>query len=172
MDKNCEELTRLSEVIEDGLRAPLEGITPEILNYTPAENKMSIGQLALHCAGWAEYFLVEEKWEPVRWTCVEVDYPLNIGSVNEQIQKGFGMIRQVLSSLSDPELEVTKDGKKGPGYIIYRLLIHAMVHANQMAYIRQIKDRGWSFGSNFGDMATAVINTGYRTSRDLDIPGF
>jgi len=172
MDLHATELHELSFVIERGLRAPLEGISEELLNFTPALNKMTIGQLALHCTGWAEYFLAEEKWEAVKWTCVEAEYPLQLQNVKVQIERGFNSIRTVLETTTDEELEITSDGKKGHGYIIYRLLIHAMVHANQMAYIRQIKEPDWGFGSHFGDMATAVIATKYSTSRDLSIPGF
>ena len=171
VEPNCRELFDLTFPIERGLRAPLEGIDQETLNYSTAPHKMSIGQLAVHCMGWAQYFLSEKKWKPVKWTCIEVNYPLTLEQVNQVISAGFKKIRDTLRSISDAELEV-KNGKKGPGYIIYRLLIHAMVHANQMAYLCQSKNLEWEFGSHFGDMASAIIATRYHTSRDFEIGGF
>jgi len=172
MDPHCNELYTLAAAIEKGFLKSLEEISQEHLNYSPAANKMSIGQLAVHCAGWAQYFLSEIKWTPEMWTCVSVTYPLTVEQVLREIKKGFLAIYQTLSRLNDISLEISSDGRKGPGYIIYRLLIHAMVDANQMAYLRQIVEPEWNFGSAFGDMATAVIQTEYHTDPDIEIPGF
>ncbi len=170
-NSNCKQLFDLSYVMERGLRSPLMGINDEQLNYTPADNKMSIGQLAIHCTGWASYFIADTKWEVVPWTCVPVDYPLSLDEVNRIIDEGFDSIRNKLKSIDDDLLEV-EAGKRGKGYIIYRLLIHAMTHSNQMAYIRQIVEPEWDFGNHFGDMATALISMSYSTQRDEKIGGF
>ncbi len=169
---NCDELLQLTDTIEDGIKVTLEGITGEVLNFSPADNKMSIGQLAIHCYAWAQYFLADTKpWEPVKWTCMPVEYPLTVDMVMAVIDDGLKSIRSKLTEIDDDKLELV-DGKKGPGYIIYRLLIHSMVHSNQMAYIRQIKDKEWKFGSHFGDMATAIIGLKYHTDKDTSIFGF
>ncbi len=172
MDPHCQELHDLSFVIEKGLKTPLEEISNTHLNHSPSPHKMSIGQLAIHCMGWAQYFLADEKWEPEKWTCVKVDYPLTLNAVLAEVDKGFEAIRTTLQQSNDQLLEVNSNGEKGHGYIIYRLLIHAMCHANQMAYLRQTLEPDWTFGTHFGDMASAVIVTKYHTTRDLAVPGF
>ncbi len=65
-----EELLRALQVMERGLRAPLEGISEEHLNHVFAPHKMTIGQTAVHAGAWPRYFLSGEKpWEVVEWTC-------------------------------------------------------------------------------------------------------
>lgn len=169
----------MSFIMEKGLRAPLEKISQDILNFSFNENKMTIGQLAIHCTAWAQYFLAPDNAKPwlvgtgkERWTCKPMSYPLTLEMVNQEIEKGFEVIRNTLIHSDDDILEVRDGNKKGHGYIIYRLLIHVLTHSNQMAYLRQIKDPEWGFGSHFGDMATVIIKTKYATSRDLTIPGF
>jgi len=41
-----------------------------------------------------------------------------------------------------------------------------------MSYLRQLLDPEWKFGSNFGDMTTALIGLSYHTDRDYNIKGF
>ena len=76
--KNCKELLDLSFTMEKGLRATLEGISEENLNHTFAKHKMTIGQLAIHCTGWAQYFMADEDKKPfdlAKWTAKPVEYP-------------------------------------------------------------------------------------------------
>ncbi|MHA2033252.1 MAG: hypothetical protein ACXACX_20325 [Candidatus Hodarchaeales archaeon] len=173
--KNCNELLELTYVMEIGLRAPLEGITENHLNHSFATHKMTIGQLAVHCTGWAQYFMADEGNKPfelAKWTAKPMSYPLSIDDVNTTIDDGFKAIRDILTTQNDDLLEITEDGKKGKGYIIYRLMVHALTHSNQMAYLRQLLDPEWEFGGHFGDMASAIIRTPYYTERDLNVQGF
>lgn len=159
-------------IFEKGLVAPLEDISPELLNNQISSHKMSIGQIAIHCTGWMTYFLSDPKpWEPVKWTCKPVTYPLEIQQVEETIDEGFTTLRNTLNTITDTQLDVI-EGQKGPGYIILRLLHHINAHSNQMSYLRQLEDPQWSFGSHFGDMATALIGLEYSTTRDYEIQGF
>lgn len=173
--KNCNELLELTYVMKTGLRAPLEGITQEHLNHSFAQHKMTIGQIAVHCTGWAQYFMAEEDNKPfelAKWTAKPMEYPLSLTDVNQTIEDGFAAVRHILQTQNDDLLEITEEGKKGKGYIIYRLMIHALTHSNQMAYLRQLLDVEWEFGGHFGDMASAIIRTKYFTERDLNIGGF
>lgn len=173
--KNCKELYDLSLTMEKGLRAPLEGISDEILNHSFASHKMTIGQISIHCTGWAQYFMADEGNKPfelAKWTAKPVEYPLTLSEVNQTITDGFTAVREILTTQNDDLLEVTDDGKKGRGYIIYRLMVHTLAHSNQMAYLRQLLEPEWEFGSHFGDMASAIIRTKYSTERDLNIQGF
>lgn len=169
---NCNELLKLTDAIEPGFWAPLENISKEFLNHSFALHKMTIGQIALHCSAWASYFIAEEKpWEVQKWTCRPVEYPLTLDVVNQSIKEGFLAIKNKLNSIDDEILEI-ENKEKGKGYIIYRLLIHFMAHGNQMAYLRQLLEPDWDFGSHFGDSASAIINTKYSTMRDIDVRGF
>lgn len=173
--KNCKELYDLSLTIEKGLRATLEGISEKNLNHSFAAHKMTIGQIAIHCTGWAQYFMAEEDNKPfdlAKWTAKPVEYPLSKITVEDTIHDGFAAMREILTNQNDDLIEITSVGKKGKGYIIYRLLIHSMVHSNQMAYLRQLLDPNWEFGGHFGDMASHLIRTEYSTERDLNVPGF
>lgn len=169
---NPEKLLKMIPTIKEGLLAPLDGISEENLNRQVGENKMSIGQLVIHCMAWAEYFMGEIKPDPiVPWTCKPVDYPLSLEYVHTMIDAGFGAIRRKLEIVDDESLEVTDKDEKGPGYIIYRLLVHAMVHSNQMAYLRQLFNPEWGFGSHFGNMANVFIASDYVTTPEL-VRGF
>ncbi|MCE7737082.1 MAG: hypothetical protein GPJ54_19505 [Candidatus Heimdallarchaeota archaeon] len=173
--KNCEELLKLTYVMEAGLRAPLDGISEEHLNYSFASHKMTIGQIAVHCTGWAQYFMGDDDDKPfelAKWTAKPMKYPLILTDVSRAIDDGFAAVRKILTTQNDDILEITRDGKKGKGYIIYRLMIHALTHSNQMAYLRQLLDNEWEFGGHFGDMASAIIKTNYTTERDLNVQGF
>lgn len=167
-----EKLLKMIPAIKEGLLAPLDEISEEILNRQVGDNKMSIGQLVIHCMAWAEYFMGEIKPDPiVPWTCKPVDYPLKLEYVRGMIDTGFGAIQRKLETVDNNSLEVAEDGKKGPGYIIYRLLIHSMVHSNQMAYLRQLFNPEWKFGSHFGNMANVFIASDYETTPEL-VRGF
>ena len=171
--KHCDELLEVTEVMENGLRAPLKGITTEILNHVFASHKMTIGQIAIHSMSWPRYFLSKDPpWEVTQWTCRPCEYPLTLEFIDEVINDGCLAMRETLKSIKDSQLEVNEKGEKGVGYILCRLQLHTMVHANQMAYLRQLLDPDWDFGSYFGDMATAYIRMSYHTERDLRIGGF
>jgi len=172
---HCNEFLDLLSIMEDGFRSPLDGISQDHLNHVFAEHKMTIGQIAVHHAAWAEYFMApynEKPWDVVKWTCRPCEYPLNMKFVNSVIDNGFMAIRNKLESINDELLEIDQEGNKGPGYIVYRLQMHAIAHSNQMSYLRQLLDPEWQFGSHFGDMATALIGLSYKTTRDLRIQGF
>lgn len=173
--KNCDELLELTYVMEAGLKSPLDGILEDHLNHSFASHKMTIGQIAVHCTGWAQYFMADENNKPfelAKWTAKPMHYPLTLVDVNQTIDDGFAAVRNILTTQNDDILEMTKEGIKGKGYIIYRLMIHAITHSNQMAYLRQLLDPSWEFGGHFGDMASAIIRTKYYTERDLNIQGF
>lgn len=172
--KHCLELLETIKTMEKGLNAPLENISQEHLNYVFADHKMTIGQIAIHCTAWAEYFMAGENkkpWELEKWTCRPCEYPLTLDFVYSVVKSGFDAIRKKLESINDDILEI-ENGKKGPGYIICRLQLHALAHSNQMAYLRQLLEPSWEFGSHFGDMATAYIQLGYSTDRDISVRGF
>ncbi|MHA2091265.1 MAG: hypothetical protein ACW98K_10430 [Candidatus Kariarchaeaceae archaeon] len=172
--KFCDELLSILDTMEFGLRAPLENITEDHLNHVFASHKMTIGQIAIHCTAWAEYFMADDNnkpWKVQQWTCRPCTYPLTFEFVDDTINRGFAAIRDKLLSIDDAGLEII-DGEKGPGYIIYRLQQHILAHSNQMAYLRQLLDSNWDFGTHFGDMASALIKLSYSTSRDHAIPGF
>lgn len=176
MGDNTVRILSIVPVFKAGLLASLENITENHLNHVFADHKMTIGQIAVHCTAWARYFLTEiiyneKPWEVVPRTCKPCEYPLTLDFVRATIDDGFQALTETLQMVSDEELEVYND-RKGPGYIICRLLLHALTHSNQMAYLRQLLDKDWGFGTHFGDMATAFINLDYHTTRDLTIPGF
>ncbi len=83
--------------------------------------------------------------------------------VSEVVADGMAAIGETLGRIDDAGLERRADGGKGPGYIICRLLLHTMVHANQMSYLRHLLDPEWEFGGHFGHMATAYIRVSYHT---------
>ncbi|OLS26783.1 MAG: hypothetical protein HeimC3_06750 [Candidatus Heimdallarchaeota archaeon LC_3] len=171
--KYCNELLETLNIMEKGLLTPLESISGKSLNYVFAENKMTIGQIAVHCGAWPEYFMTDKpSWEPVKWTCRFVDYPLTLDIVKGIISVGFNSIRNKLKLIDDQLLEIDEKGNKGPGYIICRLMLHTMVHSNQMAYLRQIIDPEWSDRGMFGKMAAAYIKLSYFTERDKNVFGF
>lgn len=171
--KHCDELLGIIDITEKGLRASLQGISEKQLNHVFAENKMTIGQIAVHTMAWPRYFLSEiPPWKETKWTCRPCVYPLTNSFVSDVIDDGCLAMRSFLSEANDELLEVDEHGNKGKGYILYRLQLHTMVHSNQMSYLRQLLDKDWSFGTHFGDMATAIISISYHTTKDLNIGGF
>lgn len=175
--KHCDELLQVIDVMERGLRAPLEGISQDHLNHVFAPNKMTIGQIAVHTMAYPRWFMSgfeggERPWEKVKWTCRPCDYPLALAFVNETIDNGCAAMRAMLRRIDDAGLERTPAGEQGPGYILCRLQLHTMVHANQMSYLRQLLDPDWKFGGHFGAMATAYIRMSYHTEKDPRFGGF
>lgn len=165
---HCKELLRILEVMEKGLRASLWDISEEHLNHSFAKHKMTIGQLAVHTMSWPRYFLsATPPWEETKFTCRPCSYPLTLPFVEEVIADGVNAINEYLSGTDDQLLEIDEQGNKGKGYILYRLQLHILVHANQIAYLRSILDPSWEFGNSFGDMATAFISMDYHTSKDM-----
>jgi hypothetical protein len=170
---HCEELLKVIDVMETGLRASLMSISDEHLNHQFASHKMTIGQLAVHTMSWPRYFLSKTPpWDETEWTCRPCSYPLTIAFVEDVITDGISAMKEYLKTADDTLLEIDENGEKGRGYILYRLQLHTLVHANQIAYLRSLVDSTWEFGSYFGDMATALISIKYGTTRDLKIRGF
>jgi len=173
--QHCDELLEVIDVMERGIRAPLEGIAEEHLNHQFAAHKMSIGQIAVHSMAYPQYFMApadDKPWEKVEWTCRPCDYPLSTAFVDRVVDEGCDAMRTMLRSIDDDGLERAPDGSQGPGYILCRLQLHTLVHANQMSYLRQLLEPDWQFGGHFGDMATAYIRMSYHTERDRRIGGF
>jgi hypothetical protein len=171
--KNCEAFLKVIPIMEKGLRASIEGISEDVLNLNFASHKMTIGQLAVHSMSWPRYFLAEEPpWELTKDTCRPCTYPLTSQFVDEVISDGILAMTAFLQTTNDTLLEIDEKGEKGKGYILYRLQLHTLVHANQISYLRSMKDPSWDFGEYFGYMATALIGFDYHTTKDLAIPGF
>jgi len=170
---HCDELLAVNDEMETGLRAPLENISQKDLNHIFAQHKMTIGQIAVHTMSWPRYFLSETPpWEKTKWTCRPCNYPLTLAFVNKVIDDGCAAMRDKLNTIHDGLLEIDEQGKRGPGYILCRLQLHTLVHANQMSYLRSLLDPEWTFKGHFGNMATAYIKMSYHTERDKKIGGF
>lgn len=163
------ELLHVIDVMEKGLSASVSDISEEHLNHQFAPHKMTIGQLAVHTMSWPRYFLSETPpWKETKFTCRPCSYPLTLAFIEEVIADGVSAMQEYLKSTNDSLLEIDEHGEKGKGYILYRLQLHTLVHANQIAYLRSILDPSWEFGSYFGDMATALISMKYGTSKELE----
>lgn len=170
---NCDDLLRILSVLEKGLRASIDGISEEDLNHSFARHKMTIGQLVVHTMSWPRYFLSDiPPWEITKGTCRPCSYPLTMDFISGVISDGFSAMHDHLINTNDSLLEIDNEGKKGKGYILYRLQLHTLVHSNQISYLRSLLDPDWDFGSQFGDMATALISLKYYTTKDLSIGGF
>lgn len=166
---HCKELLKVLDLMEKGLYASVKNISEEHLNHSFADHKMTIGQLAVHTMSWPRYFLSETPpWEETKFTCRPCSYPLTLSFVKEVIADGVNAMKEHLHHTNDQLLEVDEQGVKGKGYILYRLQVHTLVHANQIGYLRSILDPSWEFGNAFGDMATALIGMDYHTSKNLD----
>ena len=170
---HCEALLNIIPVMETGLRASIANISEDLLNFNFASHKMTIGQLVVHTMSWPIYFLSEQPpWELTKDTCRPCTYPLTVEFVENVISDGINAMVGFLKETNDELLEIDKKGEKGKGYILYRLQLHTLVHANQISYLRSLKDPIWDFGEHFGDMATALIALNYHTTKDLNIKGF
>jgi len=170
---HCQALLKVIPVMEKGLRASIEGISEELLNHNFADHKMTIGQLVVHTMSWPRYFIsVDPPWELVKDTCRPCTYPLTLEFIDEVIAEGIKAMTELLQKTNDELLEIDQNGEKGKGYILYRLQLHTLVHANQISYLRSLMESDWDYGSYFGDMATALIGLDYSTSKDLSVRGF
>lgn len=170
---HCQALLDVIPVMEKGLRASIEDISEDLLNHNFADHKMTIGQLVVHTMSWPRYFLSENPpWKLAKDTCRPCTYPLTLAFVDEVISDGINAMTEFLQDTNDELLEVDRNGEKGKGYILYRLQLHTLVHANQISYLRSLKDPQWDYGSYFGDMATALIGLDYSTTKDLGVRGF
>lgn len=173
MRNHCESLLNVIPAMERGMRASIENISENLLNHSFADHKMTIGQLVVHSMSWPRYFLSEDPpWELTKDTCRPCVYPLSLEFINEVITDGISAMTEYLQRTNDELLEIDRNGEKGKGYILYRLQLHTLVHANQISYLRSMMDPEWEYGSYFGDMATALIGLDYSTTKDLNISGF
>lgn len=173
MRNHCESIQNVIPVLERGLRASIEGMSEDLLNHKFADHKMTIGQLVVHTMSWPRYFLSQNPpWELTEDTCRPCDYPLTPAFVNDVITDGIKAMMEYLQQTNDDLLEIDENGEKGKGYILYRLQLHTLVHANQISYLRSMMEPDWDFGGYFGEMATALIELDYSTAKDLNIKGF
>ena len=65
---------------------------------------MTIGQLAIHCMAWAQYFLADKDnkpWEVTKWTCKPVEYPLSVATVLGIINDGLHAMRSKLEEIDE-----------------------------------------------------------------------
>jgi hypothetical protein len=61
---HCEAILNVLPVMETGLRASIENISEDLLNYNFASHKMTIGQLVVRTMSLPRYFLSEQPpWE-------------------------------------------------------------------------------------------------------------
>ena len=172
---HCDELLAILPVMEAGLREPLEGISQDHLNHRFAPHKMTIGELAVHCAAWPVYFLsAEPPWEKVRWTCRPCPDPLTMAFVDQAIDEGFAAMRETLQRASDEDLDKRSDQERGLGYLICRLQLHFIWHVGQMSYLRHMLDEAWASSGrgHFGRMATAYIGVSYHAGDPQRLRGF
>ena len=171
--KNCDAILEVIETMHKGICLSVDNISEEHLNHSFAEHKMTIGQIAVHTMAWPTYFLSDPKpWEVEKWTCCPCEYPLTLDFVAHTIEQGRQTMVEKLLELDDDLLEVNEKGEKGLGYLFCRLQLDTLVHANQIAYLRDALDVDWKFGGWFGNMATAYIRLPYYTEQDLTTPGF
>ena len=171
--KYCDALLNVIPIMMSGLKASIHDISEEHLNHQFAPHKMTIGQLVIHSMSWPRYFLsATPPWELTENTCRPCIYPLTMEFVEEVIEDGSTAMREFLLTSNDELLEIDEHSEKGKGYILYRLQLHTLVHSNQIAYLRSMLDPTWEFGSQFGEMATALISLPYHTGKDLNVPGF
>lgn len=173
MRNHCDSLLNVIPIMESGLRASINNISEDLLNHCFADHKMTIGQLVVHSMSWPRYFLSDDPpWELTIDTCRPCVYPLTIEFMDKVITDGISAMTEYLQKTNDELLEIDKNGEKGKGYILYRLQLHTLVHANQISYLRSMLEPDWDYGSYFGDMATALIGLDYSTTKDLSIKGF
>lgn len=173
MRNHCDSILKVIPVMERGLRASIDSISQDLLNHKFADHKMTIGQLVVHTMSWPRYFLSENPpWELTKDTCRPCLYPLTLAFIDEVITDGISAMTEYLQKTNDELLEIDLNGEKGKGYILYRLQLHTLVHANQISYLRSMMDPDWDYGGYFGDMATALIGFDYSTTKDLRIKGF
>jgi uncharacterized damage-inducible protein DinB len=176
MDSVCEQILQAFGVVRASFRVPLEGISAEHLNYAPSERKMSIGQIALHCAGAERYFMNSQPvFERTERTYVPTEYPIRKAFVFEQIDLAAKDIDTVLAAASDDDLEKPRrfygDREVKLGYILMRVMTHELYHMGQMAYMRSWLDDDWHFDGFWGKAASAIIAVPYATTEQKS-PGF
>ena len=176
MNSVCGQIQRAFGVVRASFRVPLGGISTEHLNYTPSERKMSVGQIALHCAGAERYFMNREPvFERTERTYVPTEYPIRRAFVLEQIDLAARDIEAVLAGASDADLERPRrfygDREVKLGYILMRLMTHELYHMGQMAYMRSWLDDAWHFDGFWGKAASAIIAVPYATTEE-SAPGF
>ena len=176
MDSVCEQILRAFRVVRGSFRAPLEGISAEHLNCAPSERKMSVGQIALHCAGAERYFMNSQPvFERTERTYVPTEYPIRRAFVFEQIGLAARDIETALAAASDDDLERPRrfygDREVKLGYILMRVMTHELYHMGQMAYMRSWLDDDWHFDGFWGKAASAIIAVPYATTEET-APGF
>lgn len=171
--KHCQELLAALEGMEQNYKSIVQGISEEHLNHSFAEHKMTIGQISVHIMSWPKYFLTYPKpWKQEKLTCRPCEYPLTPEFVDLVTDEGIGTMRKYLEEANDDILEKAESGKKGFGYLVYRLLIHIVTHTMQIGYLRHLLDPKWVPGPQFGDMATILIGMTYHSDRDPRFGGF
>ncbi|MBI9071507.1 MAG: hypothetical protein JEY94_07900 [Melioribacteraceae bacterium] len=164
---HCNRLLKAAFTMSGCLKYAIEGSSEEILNYSFAEHKMTIAQMAVHTMSWPRYFLSAEKpWEVDKFTCRPCKYPIKKDFINKVIDDGLLAIKEYLASVDDKQLDIANDGSKGKGYLVYRLIIHIMTHAEQIAFLRSMLEPDWNYSKQFGKMATELIGISYTTEKD------
>ena len=164
-DTNCRALGAVLPVIEQGLQASVANLRQDMLNHVFVSHKMTIGQLAVHTGSWPRYFLSDTPpWQPAPHTCRPCTYPITPAFVTTVITDGFEAMSTFLVTNKDEMLDKELSNGWPAGYTIYRLLLHTLVHANQIAMLRGMLEPSWNFGNNWDAMASALIGMPYHTS--------
>lgn len=147
------------ETCRQPLFAVLDGITDQQLNWKPAPESRSIGEIFRHLLRVDGWFLRRLGIEPVVGDAKS-------GSVEdirhhlESIQKQLGEI--VAAAESDEDIlreRLSLDGKDRErlGVAVLHIAQHDLYHLAQVVYLRRAQDRTWPAPTKAWEQATHVI---------------
>ncbi len=150
------------EVLESSrkpLFAVLENIPAEQLQWKPAPESRSIGEMARHLIRVDAWFLKRLGVTPVvsdAKSGTREEFVENMQKIQQQIKE------VVAACASDEELHLERtslDGKDKEklGVAAIHIAQHYLYHLAQMIYLRRAQDRNWPSPHNEWDAATHVI---------------
>ncbi len=159
---NRQKIAMTLEVLESS-RKPLflvlEGIAPEQLNWKPAPESRSIGEIMRHLIRVDAWYLKRLGVTPVvsdAKSGTREEFVENMQKIQQQIKE------VVAACASDDELHVERvslDGKDKEklGVAVIHIAQHYLYHLAQIIYLRRGQDRNWPSPNKEWEEATYVI---------------
>jgi uncharacterized damage-inducible protein DinB len=141
------------------LFAVLEGIPAEQLNWKPAPESRSIGEICRHLVRVDAWFLKRLGVPPV----VGDAKPVTSEEISQNMRQIQQQIKEVVSACGhDEELVVARtslDGKDTEklGVAVLHIAQHYLYHLAQIIYLRRAQDRNWPSPHDDWERTTHVI---------------
>lgn len=158
--RNIETLLKIYDICARTLYPVLDGIPEEQLNWRPAPESRSIGQIIRHLIRVDRWFLERQGYAP------DISDPGEVGPAEllQALQNTHAQIRAVLESIPDDAALARKSTAPNAGphetlaEVVVHIAQHYLYHLAQVIYLRRAQDRSWKAPLRDWEEATYVLS--------------